>query len=493
MSKIHVYPEQVLNPIDRKILGHFVEQFPRNIPGGIFDPANPLSDEDGFRKDLLDTMRDVKVSQLRWAGNFSSHYHWMDAVGPKENRPKKINFAWDLIEDNHYGTCEFVKMCRKIGCEPIIGVNMGSGTPEEAMAWVEYCNGTDDTYYANLRRSHGYEEPLGVKYWCVGNEMYGVWQFGFQNAEDYSKSALHFAMAMKRADPSIVLTMVGLESDPYWNLQVVRYITEHTRNPERTHFIDYISGHNYAAGGHETVYANADYYTRMTMGAYFHEMTRKMRDAIEIGAADTQSPIMISWDEWNPNGPLATMENCMMANLTLNSFIKDSKYVGMANYTFFINDHGPVQTTETGYDKYAEYYMFKLYGEYLGSKLVKSRCEVPVKELDMPSDNRYNPATGKPNTLKRDIPMLDVFATVNDEGKLTLFVTNLDRDEDITATISLEECKAFGKAKMHTIWNEKLLEPTLADDNTVVVSDVQGEGNEFTATFKCHSINVIEF
>lgn len=132
-------------------------------------------------------MKEAGVSQIRWAGNFSSHYHWMDAVGEKQLRPKKINFAWGGIEDNGHGTAEFVNLCRKAGAEPVIGVNMGSGTPEEAMNWVEYCNGSGGTYYADLRISHGYQEPFHVKYWCLGNEMYAQWQFGSLNAEDYAK------------------------------------------------------------------------------------------------------------------------------------------------------------------------------------------------------------------------------------------------------------------------------------------------------------------
>ena len=184
MNRITIYPEHVKNRISPFLLGHFAEQFRGNIPGGIYMPENPLSDTDGMRTDVIEKMKEAGVTQIRWAGNFSSHYHWMDAVGDKLLRPAKINFAWGGIEDNAHGTAEFIKLCRKVGAEPVIGVNMGSGTPEEAMNWVEYCNGSGGTYYADLRKYHGYEEPFHVKYWCLGNEMYAQWQFGALNADD---------------------------------------------------------------------------------------------------------------------------------------------------------------------------------------------------------------------------------------------------------------------------------------------------------------------
>ena len=130
---------------------------------------------------------------------------------------KTFDFAWGVSESNQFGTVDFIKLCRKVGAEPLICVNMGSGTAEEAMHWVEYCNGTLDTYYANLRRSHGYEEPFGVKFWGLGNEMYGPWQMENQTAAEYADSAVQFAKAMKAVDKSIRLVACGMEQDAEWN------------------------------------------------------------------------------------------------------------------------------------------------------------------------------------------------------------------------------------------------------------------------------------
>ena len=180
------------------------------------------------------------------------------------------------------------------------------------MNWVEYCNGSGGTYYADLRKSHGYEEPFHVKYWCLGNEMYAQWQFGALNADDYAKEAVHFAYAMKRVDPSIKLTAVGLETDPVWNYKTVEKLNvrQAPYAPEAGEYIDYISAHYYPIGN-DSAYANSDYRTRMTMGEFFHERTILMRHAIENAADDSECPIKVVWDEWNPMGEKETEANSL--------------------------------------------------------------------------------------------------------------------------------------------------------------------------------------
>ena len=142
-------------------------------------------------------------------------------------------------ESNQFGTAEFIRLCRKVGAEPLICLNMGTGTIREAMGWVEYCNGTGDTYYANLRRSHVYEEPFHVKYWGLGNGPYGMWQMNHMSAEDYAKAALEFGKAVKWVDPSISLIACGFEQDADWNYTVMKSVGQ---------LADYISAHHYAVG-----------------------------------------------------------------------------------------------------------------------------------------------------------------------------------------------------------------------------------------------------
>ena len=195
--------------IDPNIYGNFIEHLGRCIYGGIYEENSPLSDERGFRLDVLEAIKGLNVPVLRWpGGNFVSGYHWMDGIGPKEKRPRKVDWAWHAEESNRFGTDEFIEYCREVGTEPYICVNLGTGTIDEAAAWVEYCNGTGDTYYANLRRQNGHPEPYNVKYWGLGNEMYGFWQIGAKTADDYAKLAMEAAKLMKWTDPSIKLDLL---------------------------------------------------------------------------------------------------------------------------------------------------------------------------------------------------------------------------------------------------------------------------------------------
>src|SRR5882672_6512748 len=182
-AKIKIDIERTNGEIDSLLYGNFTEHLGRCIYGGIYDPSSSQADKSGFRKDVIEASKQLGVSILRWpGGNFVSGYHWQDGIGSRERRPRRMNLAWFSEESNRFGTDEFIQYCRTIDTEPYLCVNMGSGTMDEAQAWVEYCNGTGDTYYANLRRQNGREQPYNVKYWCLGNEMYGEWQIGALSA-----------------------------------------------------------------------------------------------------------------------------------------------------------------------------------------------------------------------------------------------------------------------------------------------------------------------
>jgi alpha-N-arabinofuranosidase len=152
----------------------------RCIYGGIYDPQNTnqgLRDSNGFRTDVIGCLKDeLKVPVVRYpGGNFCATYHWQDGIGPQNKRPKRPELAWEGFEPNTFGTDEFMEWIKTVGAEPYLCLNMGTGSLDEALAWVEYCNGDKDTYYANLRRQNGHEKPYGVKYWSLGNEMWGPW------------------------------------------------------------------------------------------------------------------------------------------------------------------------------------------------------------------------------------------------------------------------------------------------------------------------------
>lgn len=499
MNRLIIDPLHPLNPISRDLLGHFVEQIPGNIPQGIYHPSHPLADKDGFRADLLEAMREVHVSQLRWAGNFSSTYHWRDGVGPREQRPCLRNVAWHATEDNEFGTVEFIKLCRKLNAEPVIGVNMGSGTPEEAMNWVEYCNSEGNTHFARLRREHGYAEPFRVRRWCLGNEMYAPWQFGHMDAEEYALQAERFATAMRLADSGIHFTAVGLETDPQWNWEVVKRLSVPKTRFQPGEWINALSAHYYpigCSGGFE----NADYKTRTSLGAFFHERSVLMRNTIQAASNDVQSPIKVVWDEWNPmgdrDGTEFTLEMALWVALILQSFIRDSAFVAAANYTFFIGGNGPIQPASHGTIlRHAEYYALKLYGDLLGSQLLSCRAEVPVQNVQMPMDRRW-PQANQPLSRLREIPLIDAVATVSEE-QCTVFCINLDEKQDQPLEITLsQDAGCYSHLTIRTLWHNDL-HARNTEDNPKRVSLSEKKlpltENRLVLSLPCHSLTAVTF
>ncbi|HSZ14263.1 MAG TPA: hypothetical protein VK790_09540, partial [Solirubrobacteraceae bacterium] len=197
-ARVKVDTERVIGDIDPMIYGNFIEHLGRCIDGGIFEEKSPLSDSNGFRKDVMDAVRKLSVSQLRWpGGNFSSNYHWMDGIGPRDQRPPRLEMAWGTVESNRFGTHEFLNYVEKVGAQPYVCANFGTGTWTEAQQWVEYCNSSEDTAMTRLRKQNGRADPWKIPLWGLGNEMDGPWQMGHRSAEEYGKFALEGAKLMK--------------------------------------------------------------------------------------------------------------------------------------------------------------------------------------------------------------------------------------------------------------------------------------------------------
>jgi alpha-N-arabinofuranosidase len=196
--------------VDERVFGSFVEHMGRAVYGGIYEPGHPTADDEGFRGDVLSLVRELGVSIVRYpGGNFVSGYDWEDGVGPRSERPARLDLAWRSLESNHVGTDEFVAWARKADVEPMLAVNMGSRGLDAARSLVEYCNLAGGSKWADLRRTNGHEEPYGVKVWCIGNEMDGPWQIGHKDAVAYGRLANEAGKAMRWVDPGIELVVVG--------------------------------------------------------------------------------------------------------------------------------------------------------------------------------------------------------------------------------------------------------------------------------------------
>jgi alpha-N-arabinofuranosidase len=493
-ASLFVDASAVLNRIDPHIYGTLIEHIGRVIYGGIYDEGSNLSDELGIRKDVLSAARDLGVTNLRWpGGDFASEYHWEDGIGPVQNRPRKYNAAWLEEENNHFGTDEFLAFCKKVGGEPYICINAGTGTIEEAANWVEYCNGSGNTYYANLRRKNGHLEPYNVRYWGLGNEVYGSWQIGHKNAEDYTKFAVECAKMMKWVDPNVRLVACGAVDDPAWNKKVLE---------ELVNLVDFISLHDYEG--------TDDYYELLGSVRHFEHNIKLMDAAIELADSQRGKDPILAWaipetknkkrieiacDEWNiwyrkrdiwrrdvpnPVEEIYNLRDALWVASSLNLLHRMGGVVTLANLSQLVNSIAPIFTSKERIFLQTTYFPFRLYTHQCGSLCLDSTIHCPTF-----SSKSYH-----------DVPFLDVSSTTDNEKRnLSLAVVNRHQSQPITTAISLKNARTDGNAQVFEINGASAeAENSFSQPNNVGIEQKNPipVGSTFNYTFPAHSITLLK-
>jgi alpha-L-arabinofuranosidase len=292
MAHIIVDPRLVLAPLDRRIFGTFVEHMGRCVYGGIYEPGHPTADSNGLRQDVLALTRELGATIVRYpGGNFLSGYNWEDGVGPRDQRPRRLDLAWGSTETNEFGINEFMTWCKAVGVEPMLAVNLGTRGPDEARHFIEYCNHPGGSYYSDLRRSHGFEQPHDVRFWCLGNEMDGPWQICQKTAAEYGRVAQETAKVLRWVDPRVQLAACGsshrgMPTYGHWEHDVLERCFEQ---------VDFISLHQYFRNDSNDL---QKYFTVIDDLCSFIREVAAIADAV---AAKRRSPkrIMLSLDEWN--------------------------------------------------------------------------------------------------------------------------------------------------------------------------------------------------
>ncbi|MBQ8345543.1 MAG: alpha-N-arabinofuranosidase, partial [Clostridia bacterium] len=212
-ARIAIDKYSILSDVDPRIYGSFIEHLGRAVYEGIYQPGQATADEEGFRKDTLELVKELNVPVVRYpGGNFVSNYKWEDGVGPRENRPKQLDYAWKVVETNEVGLNEFSSWCKKANTELMMAVNLGTRGMQEAKDLLEYCNHPSGSAMADLRIKHGYKDPHNVKLWCLGNEMDGPWQMGHKTATEYGRLANETGRIMKTYDSSLEMVVCGSSS-----------------------------------------------------------------------------------------------------------------------------------------------------------------------------------------------------------------------------------------------------------------------------------------
>lgn len=423
--------------LDRRLLGSFLEHLGRAVYTGVYEPGSKLADARGFRTDVATEIKALGVPIVRYpGGNFVSGYHWLDGVGPQSERPTVLERAWNSLETNQFGTNEFMDWCKLVGTEPLLGFNLGTGTPEQAVAYVEYCNVDRGTRWSDLRRQHGYEQPHNVRYWCMGNEMDGPWQMGHVPAPEYGRKAYDTARQIRVIDPTLKLIACGssntiLPTYLEWDRQVLEECYEQ---------VDGISLHNY--------YGNTPQLTGNDSSRYLAMNLDMERQIHEIGAVCDyvqglkKSPkrLWLSFDEWNvwyrardakardgkrEKAPhlleeVYNLEDALLVGGFLNTLLRQSDRVRVGCLAQIVNVIAPLVTSESGLLRQSIYYPYRWALEYARGRVLDVAIEAETYPIH---------ADGLRADFARDdhVPFLDVVATHDPAaGKASVFILNRD-------------------------------------------------------------------
>jgi alpha-L-arabinofuranosidase len=440
-ARAMIHRARIRSDLDRHVFGSFVEHLGRCVYEGVYDPGSKLSDEKGYRKDVIAAVKELGVPIVRYpGGNFISGYHWLDGVGPKKDRPTVLDRAWNTMEPNQFGTNEFMDWCKLAGVEPLLGFNFGTSTAEMAAALVEYCNLEKGTKWSDLRRQHGYEKPHNVKYFCMGNEMDGTWQIGHMTAREYGLKASDTARQIRVIDPNAKLIACGsstpeLPSYLEWDREVLE---------ECYDVVDAISLHRY--------YGNTPEYTANSSARFLAmnlDMERQIHEIAAVcdyvqGLKKSPKRLWLSFDEWNvwyrartgdamdghrtfaPHllEEVYNLEDALLVGGLLNTLLRQSDRVKVACLAQLVNVIAPLVTNETGILRQTTWYPYSWALKYARGQA-----------LDLAVQSETYPI--KPDGLeaslarKDDVPFVDVAATLDPQNnQVCIFMLNRDLDSE---------------------------------------------------------------
>lgn len=492
-AEITLAKEFKIGEIDRRIYGSFIEHLGRAVYGGIYEPDHKTADENGFRQDVLELIKELNVPVVRYpGGNFVSGYNWEDGVGPVENRPKRLDLAWGTTEPNLFGTNEFMKWCRKANTECMMAVNLGTRGADEARNLVEYMNHNGGSKWSDLRKAHGFEKPWGVKLWCLGNEMDGHWQMGAKTAVEYGRLANETSKLMKWTDGSIETVLCGSSSrvSPTFGKWEEESLSIAYDN------IDYLSLHQY--------YDNKtdDTPSFLAKTLELEEFIYSVICVCDYVKAKKRSnkTVNLSFDEWNVwyhsnNAPyerwstaphlledIYNFEDALLIGSMLITLLRHADRIKIACLAQLVNVIAPIFTeTGGGVFKQTIFYPFEHLSNYGRGASLKPIIKCPKYDC-------------KEFT---DVPYIESIATYDEKnGEMTLFAVNKSLDESVELSLNLMDFEGFipvdfiamdGYDKNEV--NGFDVSPVKPHKNTLPVKD----GNSVNIHFEPFSWNVVRF
>ena len=464
--------------IDPRMYGSFIEHLGRAVYGGIYEPGHPTADEQGFRKDVLDMVRKLNVPVVRYpGGNFVSGFNWEDSVGPVEKRPKRLDLAWFTTETNQVGMHEFADWAAKANSQVMYAINLGTRGPENARDIVEYANHPSGSKFSDMRIANGRKEPLGIKLWCLGNEMDGPWQMGQKTAYEYGRIAHEAAKMMKWVDPSIELVACGSSSSQMptfgeWEYQMLDQCYDE---------VDYVSLHRYY--GNPTNDTPGFLARSMDLDEFIKTVTA-ICNAVG-GKKHSKKKVHLSFDEWNvwyhsneqdeeikkadkwgKALPLLediyNFEDALLVGSMLITFLRNADRVKIACMAQLVNVIAPIMTRDGG-GCWAQtiFYPFMHASRFGRGTALRALVDTPVYDC----------------TDYEGVPVLDATATLADDGSVTVFCVNRDMTEECLLNVDL---RAFGSLRLdeHILLHHDDVKAVNTEENPDCVAPTAGPGGK---------------
>lgn len=482
--------------VDNRIYGSFIEHLGRAVYGGIYQPEHDTADEDGFRRDVIDLVKELHIPVIRYpGGNFVSNFFWEDSVGPVSERKARLDLAWRSMEPNTVGLGEFSKWTQKVNADMMMAVNLGTRGIADACNLLEYCNHPSGTKYSDLRKKHGREEPYDIKLWCLGNEMDGEWQLGKKTMEEYGRLSEETAKAMKLIDPTIELVSCGssfrdMPTFPQWEAVTL----DHNYD-----YVDYISLHQYYGNlNHDS----SDYLAQSDdMEDFIHTVTA-VCDYIKAKKRSKKT-IYLSFDEWNvwfhskkeeeditQNHPWQTapalledhynFEDALMVGLMMITLLKNADRVKIACLAQLVNVIAPIMTEPDGKAwRQTIYYPF-LHASCYGRGVVL-----------------HTPVNSPVHATKEHGEITDIVSVTvwnEDKGEVSIFAVNRNLEEDCLLKADVRSFAGYDVAEKLEMTSDDLKkENSAAGENVypISVKDASVQGGILETPLKAASWNVI--
>ncbi|RFA18235.1 arabinosylfuranosidase ArfA [Subtercola boreus] len=484
-ARVTVDTHSVIGPINPRLYGSFIEHLGRAVYDGIYEPGHELADEDGFRSDVIDLVKELGVTTIRYpGGNFVSGFRWEDSVGAVSSRPRRLDLAWHSTETNEVGLAEFEQWLTKVGSDLMLAVNLGTRGVQEALDLLEYANLRQGTALAEKRIADGHPEPYDVQMWCLGNEMDGPWQLGHRSADDYGKLAAQTARAMRSFDPGLELVVCGSSSASMPTFgEWERTVLSHTYDE-----VDYISCHAY----YEDRGDRAEFLASGVDMDRFIEAVVATADHVKAVRGSSKT-IDISFDEWNiwynerfekvdkitgvDNWPIAprlledsyTVTDAVVFGSLLISLLKHADRVTSASLAQLVNVIAPIMT-EPGGPAWRQTTFFPFAETSANARGQALRVNV---QCDSYATASYG-----------DVPLVDSVAAFDAAtGRGAVYLVNRSENESVEVTLSLGSLASAGLSAQSLWADDFSAANTLSDPSRVgliVNATLRVEGDEAT-------------